>query len=319
MINMSAGSEIKAAKRLKRSKLSVFMSQLPLQLMILPGLLVFIIFEYVPMYGITIAFRNYMITDSIFTAPWAGLRHFHMFLRDPMFFTVLRNTLGINLLGLAIGFPAPIIFALFLNELRNERFKRLTQTISYLPHFISWVIFGGLVINILSPETGVLNKLLVHLNLIQEPIFFIGQPQYFWFIAVFSGLIKGLGWGAILYLAAMAGVDPQLYEAAIVDGAGRFKRMWHITLPTIMGTTVILFIFAISGILSSGFEQIWMLQNPLNISTSEVIDTYVYKIGIQQGRFSYATAVGLMRSVIAVILVVSANATSKKFTEKGLF
>ncbi len=306
-----------ASRRASRGRR--FKNQIALQTMILPGLLVFLVFEYGPMFGLQIAFRDYSLVRGFFEAPWVGLRHFERFLIDPNFWVVIRNTLGINVLGLAIGFPAPLLFALFLNELRNARFKKFTQTVSYLPHFVSWVVFGGLVINLLSPETGAVNRLLVVLGIIEQPIFFMGGPQYFWFIAVISQVLKSFGFGAILYLAAMAGVDPQLYEAATADGAGRFRRMWHITLPSIMGTTVILLIFQIAGFLNTGFEQIWVLQNSLNVSMSETIDTYVYKVGLQQLRFSYATAVGFLRSILAVVLVVSANTTSKKLTEKGLF
>lgn len=303
----------------RATRRSRFRRQIALQTMILPGLLVFLVFEYGPMFGLQIAFRDYSLVRGFFEAPWVGLRHFERFLIDPNFWVVIRNTIGINVLGLVLGFPAPLIFALFLNELRNQKFKKFTQTVSYLPHFVSWVVFGGLVINLLSPQTGAVNRLLLNLGLIDEAIFFMGRPEYFWFIAVLSGILKGIGWGAILYLAAMAGVDPQLYEAAIVDGAGRFSRMWHITLPSIMGTTVILLIFQIAGFFNTGFEQIWVLQNSLNVSMSETIDTYVYKVGLQQLRFSYATAVGFLRSILAVILVTSANAISKKITEKGLF
>ncbi|TVR61963.1 MAG: sugar ABC transporter permease [Spirochaetaceae bacterium] len=296
-----------------------FRNQLALQTMIFPGLLVFLVFEYGPMFGLQIAFRDYSLVRGFFEAPWVGLRHFQRFLIDPNFWTVIQNTIGINVLGLVLGFPAPLMFALFLNELRHQKFKKFTQTVSYLPHFVSWVVFGGLVINLLSPETGAVNRLLVMIGAIERPIFFMGQAQYFWFIAVLSGILKGIGWGAILYLAAMAGVDPQLYEAAIVDGAGRFTRIWRITLPCIMGTTVILLIFQIAGFFNTGFEQIWVLQNSLNVSRSETIDTYVYKVGLQQLRFSYATAVGFLRSILAVILVMGANTLSKKITEKGLF
>ena len=317
MHQIPVAGAIRAVRR--KNTWTLFRNQLELQSMILPGLLVIIVFEYVPIYGVTIAFRDYSLASSIFESPWVGLKHFQAFLRDPMAPIVIQNTLGINLIGLALGFPAPIVFALLLNELRTMRFKRFVQTVSYLPHFMSWVIFGGLIIRLLSPDTGVVNNVLMRLGLIQVPIFFMGRPDYFWFIAVFTSVAKSFGFGAILYLAAIAGIDQQLYEAAIVDGAGRFRRMWHITLPSIIGTTVILMIFAVSGILNTGFEQIWMLQNNLNVSRAETIDTYVYKIGLQHLRFSYSTAVGLMRSVIAVILVVATNALSRRVTERGLF
>lgn len=296
-----------------------FRTQYALHLMMLPGLLVFLLFEYGPMYGLTIAFRDYSILQGIAESPWVGFHHFRRFLSDRNFWVIIRNTLGINVLGLLMGFPAPLLFALFLNEIRNQPFKRVTQTISYLPHFVSWAIFGGLVINLLSVDTGVVNRALVGIGLLESPVNFMARPEYFWFIAVVAQVLKGFGFGAILYLAAMAGIDPNLYEAAFVDGAGRFRRMWHITLPGVMGTAVILFVLSIANFLNTGFEQIWVLQNRLNVSMSETIDTYVYKIGLQQLRFSYATAVGLLRSGLAVALVYGSNWLAKRVTEKGLF
>ena len=296
-----------------------FRNQLALQSMIVPGLLIFLIFEYGPMFGLTIAFREYSFITGFWDAPWVGFRHFERFFRDPNFIPVMRNTLMINVLGLLIAFPAPLIFALLLNEMKQGFFKRFTQTVSYLPHFVAWVVFGGLVITLLSPSHGAVNSFLLGIGVIERPIFFMGTPQYFWVIAVFTQTLKGFGFGAILYLAAMSGVDPQLHEAAIVDGAGRFRRVWSITLPSIMGTTVILMIFTIANFMNTGFEQIWTLQNNLNISHSETIDTYIYRVGLQQLRFSYSTAVSFFRSGLAVILVLSANWASKKITEHGLF
>lgn len=287
--------------------------------MILPGLLSFLVFEYAPMYGLTVAFRDYSILEGIGGSPWVGIHHFRRFLNDPNFWLIVRNTLGINVLGLMIGFPAPLLFALFLNEIRNTSFKRVVQTVSYLPHFVSWAIFGGLVINILSVDTGIVNRVLVGSGLVESPIHFMAQPELFWFIAVIAQVLKGFGFGAILYLAAMAGIDPNLYEAAYVDGAGRFRRMWHITIPGVLGTAVILFVLSVANFLNTGFEQIWVLQNRLNVSMSETIDTYVYKVGLQHLRFSYATAVGLLRSALAVVLVVTSNWLAKQVTEKGLF
>jgi putative aldouronate transport system permease protein len=309
-------------RRLKEQKRGLFFRQLDLQSMILPGVIAMIIFNFLPLYGLTIAFKNYRVTmgvEGFWTAPWVGLEHFKDFFTSQYFGRVVGNTLGINVLGLAIRFPLTIIFALFLNEVYNRGFQRFVQTISYLPHFISWVIFGGIIMNLLSIEGGVVNNFLMWLGVTREPIFFMGEPKFFWFLAVFTGMLKEIGWNAILYLAAMAGIDPQLYEAAIVDGAGRFKRMWYITLPSIAGTVVILLIFAISGIFNSSFDQIWVLQNSLNVSRSEVIVTYVYKVGLTQMRFSYATAVGLLQSVLAVLMLVGANFISKRITDRGLF
>ncbi|SDS03270.1 carbohydrate ABC transporter membrane protein 1, CUT1 family [Paenibacillaceae bacterium GAS479] len=296
-----------------------FIGQLEIQSMVWPGIVFLLIFSYFPMYGILIAFKDYDILQGITSSDWVGLEHFREFFNDPNFMQVLQNTLTINMLALAIAFPAPIIFALLLNEITNNKFRRLVQSISYLPHFVSWVIFGGLIINILSPSNGILNEILLTIGVIKEPLNFMSEPQYFKYILVLGETLKGLGWGAIIYIAAIAGVDAELYEAAKIDGAGRFQKMWHITLPSIMGTIVIMLIFAISSLLNSGFEQILVLQNVLNRESSETIDTYVYKLGFESMRYSYSTAVGLAKSIIAVILLLAANHVSKRITNKGLF
>lgn len=296
-----------------------FKSQFELQSMVWPGIIFLFIFSYIPMYGILIAFKDYNMFKGVLGSAWIGMDHFKEFFTDPNFFTVLRNTLSINGLNLLFGFPAPILFALLLNEITSPKFKRFVQTISYLPHFVSWVVFGGLIITVLSPTNGVLNYLLESTGIISEPINFLGKADNFWIILVLGEMVKGLGWGAIIYIAAIAGVDQEMYEAATIDGAGKLQKMWYVTLPSIMGTIVIMLIFAISAILNTGFEQILVLQNPLNLDTSETIDTYVYKVGIQQMRYSYSTAVGLTKSIVAVILLFGANYLSRKITDKGLF
>jgi putative aldouronate transport system permease protein len=300
-------------------RFKAFFKQIELQSMILPGMICLIIFSYIPMYGIIVSFQEYNIAKGIGGSAFVGLKQFYDFINDPAFFSALRNTLAINLIGLVIGFPAPIIFAILLNELRNQKFKKVTQTVSYLPYFISWVIFGGLIIRFLSVENGVINDVLVSLHIIPEAISWLGKPQYFWYIAVFTNILKNLGFGAIIYLAAIAGIDHEMIEASIIDGVGRLGRIIHIIIPSISGTIIIFLILTISGILNSGFDQIWMLQNNLTLDMSEVLDTYVYKIGLSQMRLSYATAVGLTRSVIAFILLLSANFFSNKLTDKGLF
>lgn len=315
-----AQPDYRRVHRLQRR--SLFFRQIDLQSMLLPGLLAMIIFNFLPLYGLTIAFKDYRITSGIqgfFSSDWVGLKHFVAFLRDPNFGNVILNTVVISVLGIVIRFPVVIGFALFLNEIRVSWFKRTVQTVSYLPHFISWVIFGGIVMSLLSIEGGVVNEVLLAVGITDRPIFFIGEPRYFWGLAVLSGLMKEIGWSAILYLAAIAGIDPQLYEASIIDGAGRFRRMWHITLPGIAGTIVILLILAISNILNTSFDQIWVLQNSINVARSEVIATYVYKVGLTQLRFSYATAVGLMQAVMAVVLLTGANWLSTRSTGRGLF
>jgi len=319
---MVGTEELQKTKKGRLSKLLRDKDQLSLQSMIIPGILFVLIFTFIPLYGVIIAFKEYNVVTGIrgiFESEWVGLANFKEFVNDINFWNMLKNTLGINFLSLIITFPFTILFALMLNEVTSAKFKKLTQTVTYLPHFISWSIFGGLVISILSPSTGVVNYLLQKLGLIDQGIHFLGNPDYFWLLAVLTNLIKELGWGAILYLAAIAGIDQEMYEAAYMDGATRFQRIWHITLPSITGTIVILLVFQISNILNSGFDQFFVLQNPLNIDASEVIDTYVYKVGLQEFRMEYATAVGLMKTVIALFLLYFANFVAKRITGKGIF
>ena len=311
--------EVKIRPLWRAPKSRNWKSQAELQSMVLPGIIFLIIFAYIPMFFAVIAFKDYNIVKGIDASPWVGLKHFLKIFNDSSFLNVMRNTFGINLLGLAIGFPAPIILALLLNELTHDRFKRFVQTSSYLPYFFSWAVYGGIVLNFLSPNVGLLNGLLKSLGIIDKGINFIGTPEYFWWIIVLSGLVKGVGFSSIIYLAAIAGVDQSLYEAAKVDGANRFQVIRYITIPSIMGTIVIMLILAVAGILSTGPEQILVLQNVMNLKTSETLDTYVYKIGLQQMNFSYATAVGLFKATVAVTLLAGTNYLSKKVTEKGLF
>lgn len=292
--------------------------QIALQSMLLPALVALFVFSYIPMYGIIIAFKDFQITKGIFGSAWAGLKYFKDFLNDPSLMNVLRNTLVLNILGTVIIFPAPIILALLINELPNGHFKKGTQTISYLPHFLSWVIFAGLVLELLRPK-GIFSDLLITLGITDEPTNFMAEGEWFYMIYIISSLIKGLGYGAIIYVAALSGVDQEIYESATVDGCNRLQKMWHISLPSIMGTIVILLILQIGSILNTGIENILMFQNGLNLQFSETLDTYVYKVGIAQGRFSYSTAVGLLKSIVSVILLVSANKLSNKVMGKSLF
>lgn len=289
-----------------------------LLMMVLPGIIWLLVFCYFPMYGCQIAFQNYRITDKLGTSQWVGLKWFIKFFRDPVFSQVMKNTLGISLLKLVFGFTAPIVFALLLNEIRNIRFKRIVQTLSYLPHFLSWVILGGIMITWLS-DTGVINKALMALGILEEGVSFLAKPEYFWGISVISEIWKELGWGAIIYLAAISGIDPSLYEAAEIDGANRFQRLWYITLPEISGTIAILFILQVGGIMGSNFDQIFVLHNALNDTSSNVIDMFVYKIGIGNASYSYATAIGLFRSVVSLVLLLIANWVSGKLEGSSLF
>jgi len=286
--------------------------------MALLGVAWMIIFNYIPMYGVIIAFKEFDIIRTISEAPWVGLEHFRAFLDDENLVNVIKNTLGISFIKLIVGFPLPIIFALFLNELRSVRFKKFVQTISYLPHFLSWVVLGGILATWLA-DVGIINNILLFLHIIDQPITYLAEPSYFWTIIISSDLWKELGWSAIIYLAAISSVSPEMYEAATIDGAGRFQKMWYITLPSIKSTISILFILAISGVLNSNFDQILVLRNTLNDSASNVIDYYVYQTGIISGRYSYSAAVGLIKSVIALILLLVANKISKKINDTSLF
>ncbi len=294
------------------------LAQKHLQTMALLGVVWMIIFNYIPMYGLIISFKDYNIVKSIAEAPWVGLDHFREFLDDEDLRNVIKNTLGISLIKLLIGFPLPIIFALFLNEVRSLRYKKTIQTISYLPHFLSWVVLGGILATWLA-DVGIINNILLALNVIDKPITYLAEPSYFWTIIITSDIWKELGWSAIIYLAAISGVSPEMYEAATIDGAGRFQKMWFVTLPSIRSTISILFILAVSGVLNSNFDQILVLRNSLNDSASNVIDYYIYYTGIVSNRFSYSAAVTLIKAVIALILLLIANQVSKKINDTSLF
>lgn len=289
-----------------------------LLLMVIPGVIWMVIFCYFPMYGTQIAFQNYKITDAIGSSQWVGLSHFKKFIADPAFFNVMKNTLGISILKLLFGFTLPVVFALLLNEIAGNKFKRTVQTISYLPHFLSWVVLGGIMINWLS-DVGFINSFLLWLGVIDTPVSYLAKPEFFWAITVISEVWKELGWGAIIYLAAIVGIDPSLYEAAAIDGATRLQRIFKITLPSISSTVAIMFILAVGGIMGSNFDQIFVLKNTLNASASNVIDIYVYQTGILRSNYSYAAAVGLFRSVISLLLLVGANKVVNKLEGTSLF
>ena len=286
------------------------------------GFVFLLVFNYAPMFGIALAFKkgDYVIDikDAIFNSESAGLENFAKFLTDPEFKDVVINTLGMNVLSLIITFPAPIIFALLINEVKNKAFKRVTQTVSYFPFFLSWIVFGGIILSMLDSQTGIVNDILVSLKLVEEPINF-GKSEYFWGLIIVTGLIKGVGWGSIIYLAAIAGIDKSMYEAADIDGANRWSKMLFITLPSILPTITVYLILAVSGILNSGFDQIWIFRNQMNLDRSEVIDTYVYQYGILKKRHSYATAIGLVKSLVAFVLLIFSNTLSKKLTGRGIY
>lgn len=292
-------------------------------LMAMAGVVFLAIFAYIPMIGVAMAFKNLdysmNVMKDLMTKPWVGFENFVKFIRDAQFKTVMLNTLSLGVLELVITFPIPIFFALMLNELRSEKFKRVIQTTTYFPYFISWVVYGGIVSALLTSDGGLINNVMMDAHLISRPINFLSESQYFYAIVIISSAIKGTGWGSVVYVAAIAGVDQAIYEAARIDGANRWQTAFKVTLPSIAPTVTVLLLLAISGILGSGFDRIYMLQNPLNLVRSEVLDTFVYKMGISSRRFSYTTAIGLFRSVLAVLLLGGGNLLSKKLTGNGLF
>lgn len=287
-------------------------------LLLAPVLIWYIIFEYGPLYGVQLAFKDFYILRGINDSPWVGLKHFvRMFSGDTDFKRILINTVLISTYKLIWGFPAPIILALLFNEVRNQVFKRVTQSISYLPHFFSWVMMAGFVIALLSPSSGVVNHILGWFGI--PPIFFLTDPNWFRTTMVVTEIWKGVGWGTIIYLAALAGINPDLYEAAMMDGASRWKQTIHITIPSIANVIAILFIFSMSGILNAGFDQILNLYNPLVYSVGDIIDTYVYRVGLGQMQYSFSTAVGIFKNIIALFLILSVNWIIKRMGQEGLF
>lgn len=294
-----------------------FRRQLPLQAMVLPGIIFMIIFCYMPIYGLSIAFKSYTVIDTIESADWVGWNNFKIVLGDKYFWQSVVNTLGISFLKLLIGFTTPILLSVMIYELKDGPFKRVIQTISYLPHFLSWIVLGGMLINWMS-TTGLLNQILMGLGLMDKPTNFLLDAGKYWWIASLSDTWKEAGWGTVLYLATMAGIDPTYYEAARIDGAGRLKQITNITLPLMKTIISLNFILTVSGLLKSNLDQTLVLMNSQNQVKAEVIDSYVYRMGLTQGDFSYATAVGLGVSVVSVILLVTANKITGKINEESV-
>ncbi len=287
-----------------------------LYIIMIPGLIHYVLFKYAPMWGVLIAFKDYNPYTGFFDSTWVGMKHFVQFFSSSNFSKLFINTLWISLLNIVLAFPAPILLALLINELRMQRLKKAIQTCVYIPHFLSWVIVASLTYTIFS-STGIINRMLESLGL--ESVKFLTSTNMFRPMIIGQSIWKGAGWGTIVFLAAMSGVDLQLYEAAIVDGAGRFRQTWHITLPAIRSTVIIMLILRMGDVLDTGFEQIFLMSNALNRSVSEVFDTYVYTLGITQGSYSQATAVGLFKSLIGIILIFGSNALAKRAGESGIF
>ena len=287
-----------------------------LYLLMLPGLLYFVLFRYLPMFGLVIAFKNYNIFKGIWASDWVGLENFKELVHSADFWNVFKNTLVISLTKIVIGFPIPVLLAILLNEIRNIKFKRVTQTFIYLPHFLSWVVIGGIMLNLFSPVFGLAGQFFRTFGM--EPVNIMAKKNTIFWVVILSDIWKEAGWSTIVFLAALTQVDISLYEAARMDGANKFQQMLHITLPAISSIVVVMLILRIGKVMNAGFEQILVLQNPITMEKIDIFDTFVYREGFGRGSYSFAAAVDTFKSVIALILVTSANKISKMFGEEGI-
>ena len=306
------------ARRHKKRKITKSSTQLSWMVML--GIFFIAVFAYLPMFGLILAFKSgdgYLnIMDAIFESEWIGFENFQAFFIDPDFKNVMLNTLGLNILQLCINFPAPILFAILLSELPFKKIKKAVQTITYFPYFLSWITYGGIILALINSD-GIVNTILIKTGVVNEAVNF-GEAVWFWPTIIITSLLKGLGWGSIIYVAAIAGIDPQLYEAADMDGANRFHRIFKITIPSIAPTIVLFFILSVSGILNNGFDHIWVFQNQINLARSEVLDTFIYKYGAVNLQYSYTTAVGFFKSIVAIVLLGLGNFIAKKTTGSGI-
>ena len=308
-------SETRKARRhtvLKQMKANYF-----LYLFLLPATAYLLIFCYGPMYGIQIAFKDFYAYLGIEGSPWVGLKHFENFFRSPRFGALLQNTLTLSFYSLLAGFPLPIILALLLNYTPKQGLKKFAQTASYAPHFISTVVLVGMLNVFFSPRSGFVNTILGWFG--SQPVFFLGDPKWFKHMYVWSGVWQSTGWGSIIYLAALAGVSPELHEAAIIDGANKLQRIWNIDIPTIMPTMVILLVMNFGSIMNVGYEKVFLMQNDLNMSASEIISTYTYKIGLQGAQYSYSTAIGLFNNIINFVMLVVVNRVARGLSGSSLW
>ncbi len=301
----------------KRNKLKKIWRDKYLYIMLIPVMAYYLIFCYAPMYGVTIAFQDYNMFAGVLGSEWVGLENFQRIFSTGDFYIVLRNTLVLNLLSLIFGFPGPIIIALLLNELRMNKFKRVIQTIIYLPHFLSWVVVASILIPMLSPSTGIVNQLIEQMGM--EPIYFMSDNGWWITMYILSGIWKSVGWGAIVYLAALSGVDPSLYEAAVIDGANKWKQCIHVTIPSILPTITVLLILNVGQIMSIGFDQPFLLGNTAVQGVSDVISTYVYRIGMLSADISRSTAIGLFQSLVNFVILLGTNKLSKKITGNSIY
>ncbi len=317
-VSAESGTAVKTAKRKERERAWRLMKRnWLLYLFLLPAALYILIFHYGPMYGIQIAFRDFKPAKGIWGSPWVGLKWIQTFMDTPRFWSILKNTIVISLYSL-ISFPFPILLALFINNVQNMRAKKFVQTITYMPHFISTVVLVGMISMFLSPRNGIINLLLELLGGSRDT-YFMGSALAFPHIYVWSGIWKGMGWSSIIYVAALTGVDQELHDAAQVDGANKLQRILHIDIPSILPTVIIMLILRLGSVMEVGYEKVYLMQNSLNITTSEVISTYVYKMGLQNQRFSYSAAIGLFNNIINFIILIIANKTADKVSGSSLW
>ena len=316
---IGASSKLSLGRQLRK--------QLTIQIFVWLGMAFLLVFSFTPMFGVIMAFKDYKISTGIagiFTSEWVGLKYFHELVNDYRFPMLVRNTLAISLLKLVFAFPVPILLAIMITEVKQAAIKRLVQTFSYLPHFISWVVVVGIAYAFFSTEIGIINHALITLGIIDEPLSILTDPDSFWGLAVGTAVWKEAGWWTIIFLAAIAGIDPGLYEAAQLDGAGRLRRIWHVTLPGMRGPIVVVLILSIGsmlggGLVGSNFEQSMLLGNTINNDKSQIIQTYAFNVGLAQGRFAFATAIDLVQSIIAVFLILTSNFIAKRVSGTGLY
>jgi putative aldouronate transport system permease protein len=300
-----------------RRKLRAVVKNYDLYLFLLPTLLYFAIFLYGPMYGVQIAFKDYVATEGIWGSQWVGFMHFERFFNSFQFWAVLRNTILLSLYTLAFGFFPPILLALMLNQVGGQRFKKFVQTVTYAPHFISIVVLVSMLFAFLSPRSGIVNMMIKALG--GAPIDFMGSPKWFRTVYIVSDIWQNIGWSSIIYIAALTSISPELHEASLIDGANRLQRIWHIEIPGILPTVIILLILRSGSIMTVGFQKVFLMQTPLNLSQSQVISTYVYQVGLKNADFSFATAVGLFNSVINFIIILLVNGVSRRINETSLW
>lgn len=286
-------------------------------ILFIPAIAFYIIFKYIPMYGVLIAFKDFRLGDGFAGSNWVGFKHFIKLFNSAPFWEVFRNTIEISFMRILFGFPAPILLAIFINEVTSTKFKRAIQTVSYLPHFLSWVVMASMFTQVLSPSTGIVNILLKTIGI--SPIYFMGDPHWFRFTLISTGIWASVGWSSIIYIAAITGIDPQLYEAALVDGANRFKRIWHITLPSVAPVVTITLILSTGSIINGGFDQIFNMYNDAVMKVSDIIDTYVYRKGLVGMEYSYSAAIGLFKNLISVVMITITNLIARRVNDYGIW